>query len=163
MAMALVLMADFNHPSMCWKDITVGHKQSKDSGVHEWQLSDIGNWGISEDGHSCHSSHFQTKRNWSEMWRLNSVQWPWDSGKILRGENKTNITDHKLDFRMSVLCLFRDLLGRILGNTVLKRGVQESLSRFTSSKFKNGLAIHPDLQVVKKTQQEACMDEQRTG
>jgi len=29
MAMALVLMGDFNHPTMCWRNITAGHKQSR--------------------------------------------------------------------------------------------------------------------------------------
>lgn len=26
---ALILMEDFNHPKSCWKDNTVGHKQSR--------------------------------------------------------------------------------------------------------------------------------------
>lgn len=80
----------------------------------------------------------------------------------MRGENKAGITDNKLAFRLADLGLFRDMLGRIPGDIVLKREVQESLSRFTSSKLKTGLTVHLDMQVVKQRQQEACMDEQGT-
>jgi len=83
---------------------------------------------------------------------------------VLRGGNKANIADHKLDFRIADLDLFRDLLGRIRGDTVLERGVvQESLSRFISSKLKNSFFVRPDTQVVKQRQQEACMDKQGTS
>ncbi|PKU33628.1 dtw domain-containing protein 2 [Limosa lapponica baueri] len=127
----LVLMGDFNHPDICWKDNTAGHKKSrkfleyvddnfllqmvekptKKGAVLDLILTNneglVGN--VKLKGSLGCSDH--------EMVEF----------KILRAARRVCSKLTTLDFRRADFGLLRDLIGRVTWEKVLKgRGAQES-------------------------------------
>ncbi|GAB0206587.1 hypothetical protein GRJ2_003124300 [Grus japonensis] len=131
---ALVLMGDFNHPDICWKDNTARHAQSRrflqsiddnfltqvvEEPTRRGVLLDLvltNKEGLVEDvkvGGSLECSDH-------EMVEL----------RILHGRSRAISRITTLDFRRANFGLFKDLLGRIPWVKVLEgKGVQESWYR----------------------------------
>ncbi|PKU45481.1 glycerol kinase [Limosa lapponica baueri] len=126
---ALVLMGDFNHPDICWRDNTAGHKQSRrflecinehfflqvvEEPTRRGAMLDLVltkkqglEWNVKLKGSLGCSDH--------EMVEF----------KILRAVRRAHSKLTVLDFRTADFGLFRDLLGRVLRNKAAEgRGAQ---------------------------------------
>ncbi|GAB0186773.1 hypothetical protein GRJ2_001142600 [Grus japonensis] len=128
---ALVLMGDFNHCNICWRDNTAGHKQSRRF------LECI------DDNFLLDVTEKPTRRGamldlvlTNEEELVGNVKLKGSFGcsdhetvesKILRAARRAHSKLTTLDFRRADFGLFRDLLGRLPWDKALEgRGAQES-------------------------------------
>ncbi|GAB0204485.1 hypothetical protein GRJ2_002914100 [Grus japonensis] len=128
---ALILMGDFNHPNICWRDNKVGHKQSKRF------LECVG------DNFLLQVIEEPTRRGamldlilTNKEGLVGDVKLKGSLGcsdhemvefRILRAVRRVHSKLTILDFRRADFGLFRDLLGRIPWDKALEgRGAQES-------------------------------------
>ncbi|GAB0202872.1 hypothetical protein GRJ2_002752800 [Grus japonensis] len=155
---ALVLMGDFNHPDICWRDNAAGHKQSRkflecvddkfllqvtEEPTRRGAMLDLivtNKEGLVGDvklkGSLGCSDH--------EMVEFKIVR------TVRRAHNKLTT----LDFQRADFSLFRDLLGRIPWDKALEgRGAQDSWLIFKGHLLQAQERCIP-------TKRKACMDEQ---
>ncbi|GAB0204924.1 hypothetical protein GRJ2_002958000 [Grus japonensis] len=128
---ALVLMGDFNHPNICWRDNTAGHKQSRKF------LECV------DDNFLLQVIEEPTRRGamldlvlTSKEGLVGDVKLKGSLGcsdhemvefKILRAARRAHSKLTTLDFRRADFSLFRDLLSRIPWDKALEgRGAQDS-------------------------------------
>jgi len=128
---ALVIIGDFSHPSICWRDSTASHKQS-------WRLRDC-----TDDVFLLQVTEKPTRKGamldlvlTTNEWLVGNVKLKGSLGcsdhemlefKILRAVRRAHSKLTTLDFRREVFDLFRGLLGRLPWHKALEgRGVQES-------------------------------------
>ncbi|GAB0209334.1 hypothetical protein GRJ2_003399100 [Grus japonensis] len=128
---ALVLMADFNHPDICWRDNTAGHKQSRkflecindnfllqviEEPMRRGAVLDL---VLPNKEGLVGNVKFKGSLGCSEH---EMVEF-----KILRAARRAHSKLTTLDFRRADFGLFRDLLGRIPWDKALEgRGAQDS-------------------------------------
>ncbi|GAB0209762.1 hypothetical protein GRJ2_003441900 [Grus japonensis] len=128
---ALVLMGDFNHPNICWRGNTAGHKQSRKF------------LECTDDNFLLQVTEEPTRRDamldlvlTNKEGLVGDVKLKGSLGcsdhemvefRILRAARRTHSKLTTLDFRRADFGLFRDLLGRIPWDKALEgRGTQDS-------------------------------------
>ncbi|GAB0193880.1 mitochondrial enolase superfamily member 1 [Grus japonensis] len=128
---ALVLMGDFNHPDICWRDNAAEHKQSRKF------------MECVDDNFFLHVTEEPTRRGamlglilTNKEGLVGDVKLKGSLGcsdhemvefKILRAARRAHSKLTALDFRRADFGLFRDLLGRIPWDKALEgRGAQDS-------------------------------------
>ncbi|GAB0193896.1 hypothetical protein GRJ2_001854900 [Grus japonensis] len=127
---ALVLMGDFNHPSICWRDNTAGHKQSRKF----LEYIDDNLLQVIEEPKRRGAMLDLVLSNKEGL--VGDVKLKGSLGcsdhemvefKIPRAVRRVHSKLTALDFRRADLGLFRDLLGRIPWDKALEgRGTQDS-------------------------------------
>ncbi|GAB0209472.1 hypothetical protein GRJ2_003414300 [Grus japonensis] len=163
---APVLMGDFNHPDICWRDNTAGHKQSRrfleciDDNFLLQVIEEPTRSGAMLDLVLTNKEGLvgNVKLNGS----LGCSDHEMVEFKILRTARKVHSKLTTLDFRRADFGLFRDLLGRMPWDKALEgRGAQDSWlifkdhllqaqEQFIPTKRKSG----------KKAQRPACMNKE---
>ncbi|KAK4817455.1 hypothetical protein QYF61_015610 [Mycteria americana] len=128
---ALVLVGDFNHPDICWRDNTAGHKQS---GRFLECVDDDFLLQVIEEPARRGAMLDLLLTNKEEL--VGNVKLKGSLGcsdhemvefKILRAPRRVHSKLTTLDFRRADFGLFRDLLGRVPWDKALEgRGAQES-------------------------------------
>ncbi|GAB0207806.1 hypothetical protein GRJ2_003246300 [Grus japonensis] len=128
---ALVLMGDFDHPNICWRDNTAGHKQSR---RFLECVDDIFLLQVIEE--PMRRSGMLDLILTNKEGLVGDVKLKGSLGcsdhemvefKILRAARRANSKLTTLDFRRADFGLFRDLLGRIPWDKALEgRGAQDS-------------------------------------
>ncbi|KAK4824035.1 hypothetical protein QYF61_009626 [Mycteria americana] len=128
---AVVLMGDFNHPDICWRDNTAGHKQA----VRFLKcVDDNFLLQVIEEPTRRHAILERVLTNKEGL--VGKVNLKGSLGcsdhemvefNILRAPRRAHSKLNTLDFRRAGFGLFRDLLGRVPWDTSLEgRGAQES-------------------------------------
>ncbi|GAB0208907.1 hypothetical protein GRJ2_003356400 [Grus japonensis] len=162
---ALVLMADFNHPDICWRDNTAGHKQSR-------RFLECVN-----DNFLLQVTEEPTRRGAmldlvlpNKEGLVGNVKLKGSLGcsdhemvefKILRAARRAHSNLTTLDFRRAGFGLSRDLLGRVPWDKALEgRGAQDSWLVFKDHLLQGQERCIPTKKKVRQNCQEACMDEQ---
>jgi len=132
---ALVLMGNFNHPDICWRDNTAGHRQARSflECIADNFLLQV----IEEPMRRGVMLHLVlTNKEWlvgnvKVKGRLGCSNHEIVEFKIPRAERRVHSKLASLNFRRADFGLLRDLLGRILWDKALEgRGAQESWSIF---------------------------------
>ncbi|KAM9591177.1 uncharacterized protein ACIBXB_006074 isoform 2-T3 [Morphnus guianensis] len=128
---ALVLMGDFNHPNICWRDNTAGHKQSRrflecvDDNFLLQVIEEPTRRGAMLD--LVLTNKEGLVENVKLKGGLGCSDHEMVEFKILRAARRAHSKLATLDFRRADFGLFRDLLGRVPWDTALEgRGAQES-------------------------------------
>ncbi|GAB0203910.1 high affinity cAMP-specific and IBMX-insensitive 3',5'-cyclic phosphodiesterase 8B [Grus japonensis] len=128
---ALVLMGDFNHLAICWKDNTAGHKQSRkflecvDDNFLLQVTEEPTRRGAMLDLVLTHKEGLVG--NVKLKGRLGCSDHEMVDFKILSTARRTHSKVTTLDFRRAAFGLFRDLLGRAPWDKALEgRGTQDS-------------------------------------
>ena len=128
---ALVLMGDFNHPDICWRDNTAGHKQSRrflecvDDNFLLQVMEEPTRRGAMLD--LVLTNKEGLVGNVKLKGSLGCSDHEMVEFKILRAARRAHSKLATLDFRRADFGLFRDLLGRVPWDTALEgRGAQES-------------------------------------
>ncbi|KAM6382481.1 uncharacterized protein FN964_001067 [Alca torda] len=158
----VVIMGDFNHPNICWKDNTVGHKKSSKS------LECV------DDNFLLQMVEEPTRRGTmldlvltNKEGLVASVKLKGSLGcsdhemvelKILWAARRACSKLTTLDFKRTDFGLLRDLLGRITWgkSTGGKSGPRELVS-IQGSPIPSSEAVHPKNEEVGQKCQEACV------
>ncbi|GAB0175756.1 hypothetical protein GRJ2_000040800 [Grus japonensis] len=128
---ALVLMGDFNHPDICWRGNTAGHKQSR-----RFLECVDDNFLLQVTGEPVRRGVMLDLVLTNKEGLVGDIKLKGSLGcsdlemvefKILRAARRAHSKLTTLDFRRADFGLFRDLLGRIPWDKVLEgRGAQDS-------------------------------------
>ncbi|GAB0186934.1 hypothetical protein GRJ2_001158700 [Grus japonensis] len=128
---ALVLIGDFNYPNICWRDNTVGHKQSRrfleciDDNFLLQVTEEPTRRGATLD--LILTNKEGLVRNVKLRGNLGCSDHEMVEFRILRAVRRALSKLPTLDFRRADFGLFRDLLGRVPWDKALEgRGAQES-------------------------------------
>ncbi|PKU32048.1 dtw domain-containing protein 2 [Limosa lapponica baueri] len=163
-------MGDFNHPNICWRDNTAGHKQSRrflervDDNFLLQVIKELTRRGAMLD------LVLTNKKGLVENVKLKGSLGCSDHEmvefKILQAARRAHSKLTTLNFRRADFgdLLFRDLLGRVPWEGTLpcprgKRGPRKLVSIQESPPPSSGVIYHNKEEVRHKCQ-EACMDEQ---
>ena len=128
---ALVLMGDFNHPNICWRDNTAGHKQSRrflecvDDNFLLQVTEEPRRRGVKLD--LILTNKEGLVENVKLKGSLGCSDHEMVEFKILRAARTAHSKCVTLDFRRADFGLFRDPFGRVPWDKALEgRGAQES-------------------------------------
>jgi len=137
---ALVLVGDFNHPDICWKDNTAGHKQSRrfleciDSNFLLQVIEEPTRRGAMPD--LVLTNKEELVGNVKLKSSLGCSDHEMVEFRILRAVRRVHSRLTTLDFRRADFGLFRDLLGRVPRDKALERTeTQESWLIFKDQLF----------------------------
>ncbi|GAB0205450.1 hypothetical protein GRJ2_003010600 [Grus japonensis] len=159
-------MGDFNHPDICWRGNTAGHKQSRrflecvDDNFLLQVIEEPTRRGAMLDLLLTNKEGLvgDVKLKGS----LGCSDHKMMEFKILRAARKACSKLTTLDFSRADFGLFRDLLGRIPWDKALEgRGAQDSWLICKGHLLQALLGVtHPNKEEVRQKCQEACVDEQ---
>ncbi|GAB0179229.1 mitochondrial enolase superfamily member 1 [Grus japonensis] len=164
---ALVLMGDFNHPDICWRDNTAEHKQSRkflecvDDNFLLQVIEEPTRRGAMLD--LVLTNKEGLVGNVKLKGSLGCSDHKMVEFKILRAARRAHSKLTTLDFRRADFGLFRDLLGRILWDKALEgRGARESWLIFKGHLHQAQERCIPTKRKIRQKCQEARIDEQRS-
>ncbi|PKU39374.1 rna-directed dna polymerase from mobile element jockey-like [Limosa lapponica baueri] len=156
---ALVLMGDFNYPSICWRDNTAGHKQSR---RFLECIDDKFILKVTEKTMKRGAMLDLVLTNKEKL--VGNVKFKGSLGcndhevvefKTVRAVRRAHSKYITLDLRRADFGLFRDLLGSITREKAPRKLVSIQGSTPPSSR-----AVYPKKEAVRQNCQKACMDEQ---